>query len=144
MSQWKEPHILFLPTVKRDTSNPNSKFPKESKASWTQIKFPVKRVRSDNDTEFTNHLRSDNDIEFTNQLLNSLLVSKEISHNFSPPYTSQQNGVVERRNITLDEAARSILYFAYLPLYFWAETVETGCFVQNRSIISKCLNKTRS
>ena len=92
--------------------------------------LPVRRIRRDNGTEFTNHL------------LNSFLVSKGISHNFSAPYTPQQNGVVERRNRTLVETARSMLNFAHIPLYFWAEAVATACFVQNRSIVCKRLNKT--
>ncbi|KAI3510732.1 hypothetical protein L1887_17865 [Cichorium endivia] len=43
-------------------------------------------------------IRSDNGTEFKNQALDDFLVSKGISHNFSAPYTPQQNGVVERRN----------------------------------------------
>ncbi|CAH1432412.1 unnamed protein product [Lactuca virosa] len=93
-----------------------------------QIKLPVRRIRSDNGTEFSNHL------------LNSFLVSKGITHNFIAPYTPQQNGVVEQRNRTLVEAARSMLNFTHLPLYFWAEAVATACFVQNRSIICKRLD----
>lgn len=87
-------------------------------------------------------IRSDNGTEFTNHILNSFLVSKGISHNFSGPYTPQQNGVVEQRKWTLVEAAKSMLNFANLPLYFWAEAVATSCFVQNRSVVCKRLSKT--
>ncbi|KAI3700056.1 hypothetical protein L2E82_44671 [Cichorium intybus] len=62
-------------------------------------------------------IRSDNDTEFKNQVLDDFLVGKGISHNFSTPYTPQQNRVVERRNRSLCEAARTILSFAKLPLY---------------------------
>nr|GFA04424.1 integrase, catalytic region, zinc finger, CCHC-type, peptidase aspartic, catalytic [Tanacetum cinerariifolium] len=48
---------------------------------------------------------------------------------------SQQNGVVERRNCTLIEAARSMLIYAQAPFFLWAEAVATACFTQNRSII---------
>ncbi|KAI3751913.1 hypothetical protein L2E82_23007 [Cichorium intybus] len=58
------------------------------------------------------------------------LASKGIEHNFSARYTPQQNGVVERRNRTLVEAARSMLNFANLPLSFWAEAIATTCFVR--------------
>nr|GFA44552.1 hypothetical protein [Tanacetum cinerariifolium] len=56
--------------------------------------------------------------------------------------TSQQNGVVEKRNRTLVEAARTILTFANLPSFLWAEAIATACFTQNRSIIHKRFDKT--
>ncbi|GJR15434.1 retrovirus-related pol polyprotein from transposon TNT 1-94 [Tanacetum coccineum] len=56
--------------------------------------------------------------------------------------TPQQNGVVERRNRTLVEAARTILIFSRLPEFLWAEAVATTCFTQNRSIINTRHNKT--
>nr|GFA32151.1 retrovirus-related Pol polyprotein from transposon TNT 1-94 [Tanacetum cinerariifolium] len=46
----------------------------------------------------------------------------------------QQNGVMERRNRNLVEAARTIITFANLPLFLWDEAIETTCFIQN------CLN----
>nr|GFA59306.1 retrovirus-related Pol polyprotein from transposon TNT 1-94 [Tanacetum cinerariifolium] len=56
--------------------------------------------------------------------------------------TPQQNGVVERRNRTLVEAARTMLTFANLPSFLWAEAIVTACFKQNRSIIHKRFDKT--
>nr|GFB28325.1 retrovirus-related Pol polyprotein from transposon TNT 1-94 [Tanacetum cinerariifolium] len=56
--------------------------------------------------------------------------------------TPQQNGVVERRNRTLVEAATSMLTFANLPSFLWAEAIATACFTQNRSIIHKRFDKT--
>nr|GEV51848.1 integrase, catalytic region, zinc finger, CCHC-type, peptidase aspartic, catalytic [Tanacetum cinerariifolium] len=56
--------------------------------------------------------------------------------------TPQQNGVVERRNRTLVEAARSMLTFANLPLFLWTEAIAIACFTQNRSIIHKRFDKT--
>ncbi|KAI3684903.1 hypothetical protein L6452_34131 [Arctium lappa] len=79
-------------------------------------------------------LRSDNDIEFKNSTLQSYLISVGISHNFSVAYTSQQNGVVERKNRTLVEAERTMLAYSGLPLYLWAEALATACFTQNRTI----------
>nr|GFD45444.1 retrovirus-related Pol polyprotein from transposon TNT 1-94 [Tanacetum cinerariifolium] len=55
---------------------------------------------------------------------------------------SQQNRVVERRNWTLVEAARTMLIFSRALLFLWAEVVATACFTQNRSIIHRCFNKT--
>nr|GEV16635.1 retrovirus-related Pol polyprotein from transposon TNT 1-94 [Tanacetum cinerariifolium] len=54
----------------------------------------------------------------------------------------QQNGVVERRNQTLVEAARTMLTFANLPSFLWAEAIVTACFTQNHSIIYKRFDKT--
>ncbi|GJU05867.1 integrase, catalytic region, zinc finger, CCHC-type containing protein [Tanacetum coccineum] len=47
----------------------------------------------------------------------------------------QQNGVVERHNRTLTEAARTMLIYVKAPLFVWAEAVATTCYTQNRSII---------
>nr|GEZ13127.1 integrase, catalytic region, zinc finger, CCHC-type, peptidase aspartic, catalytic [Tanacetum cinerariifolium] len=56
--------------------------------------------------------------------------------------TPQQNGVVERRNQTLVEAARTMLTFANLPSFLWAEAITTACFTQNHLIIHKRFDKT--
>ncbi|GJW31118.1 retrovirus-related pol polyprotein from transposon TNT 1-94 [Tanacetum coccineum] len=52
------------------------------------------------------------------------------------------NGVVERRNCTLVEAARTMLSASKLPLFFWAEAIATACYTQNRSIIIPTHEKT--
>nr|GFD08764.1 putative ribonuclease H-like domain-containing protein [Tanacetum cinerariifolium] len=54
----------------------------------------------------------------------------------------QQNGVVERRNCTLIEAARTMLIYAQALLFLWAEAVATACFTQNRSIVRLRHGKT--
>nr|GEZ02889.1 putative reverse transcriptase domain-containing protein [Tanacetum cinerariifolium] len=74
-------------------------------------------------------IRTDNDIEFKNQVL------KGISHQVYSVRTPQHNGVVERRNRTLVEAARIMLIFSRAPLFLWAEAIATASFTQNRSII---------
>nr|GEV61573.1 hypothetical protein [Tanacetum cinerariifolium] len=58
------------------------------------------------------------------------------------PMTPQQNEVVERRNRTLVEAARTILIFSKAPMFLWAKTVATACYTQNRSLIHTRHNKT--
>ncbi|GKC54259.1 retrovirus-related pol polyprotein from transposon TNT 1-94 [Tanacetum coccineum] len=65
-----------------------------------------------------------------------------IMQQFSIARTPQQNGVVEQRNRTLVEAARTMLIFSRLPEFLWAEAVATACFTQNRSIINIRHNKT--
>ncbi|GKA97476.1 retrovirus-related pol polyprotein from transposon TNT 1-94 [Tanacetum coccineum] len=56
--------------------------------------------------------------------------------------TPQQNDVVERRNLTLVEAARTMLIFSKAPLFLWAEAINTACYTQNRSLIRLRYNKT--
>nr|GEV04090.1 retrovirus-related Pol polyprotein from transposon TNT 1-94 [Tanacetum cinerariifolium] len=65
-----------------------------------------------------------------------------ITHETSAAKTPQQNGVVEHRNHTLVEAARTMLIFSYAPLFLWAEAIATACYTQNRSIIHRRFNKT--
>nr|GEX45840.1 retrovirus-related Pol polyprotein from transposon TNT 1-94 [Tanacetum cinerariifolium] len=68
--------------------------------------------------------------------------SVDISHQMSSVRTPQQNGVVEQRNRTLVEAARTMLIFSRAPLFLWTEAIATACFTQNRSIIHHRFNKT--
>nr|GEU96878.1 hypothetical protein [Tanacetum cinerariifolium] len=71
------------------------------------------------------------------------LQSQSLHHaTFSTACTPQQNGVVERCNRTLIEAAQTMLIFSRLPVFLWAEVVATTCFTQNRSIIHTRYNKT--
>nr|GEW48041.1 retrovirus-related Pol polyprotein from transposon TNT 1-94 [Tanacetum cinerariifolium] len=70
------------------------------------------------------------------------LVLKIYKIAMSSVQTPQQNGVVERRNQTLVEAARTMLIFSHAPLFLWAKAIATACFTQNRSIIHHQFNKT--
>ncbi|GKB95747.1 retrovirus-related pol polyprotein from transposon TNT 1-94 [Tanacetum coccineum] len=65
-----------------------------------------------------------------------------ISHQASSVRTPQQNRLVERRNRTLVEVARTILIFSCAQLLLWAEAIATACYTQNRSIIHRRFNKT--
>nr|GEW83766.1 copia protein [Tanacetum cinerariifolium] len=59
-----------------------------------------------------------------------------------PNSTSMLGRVVERKNRTLVEAARTMLIFSRALLFLWAEVIATACFSQNRSIIHHRFNKT--
>nr|GFA61156.1 retrovirus-related Pol polyprotein from transposon TNT 1-94 [Tanacetum cinerariifolium] len=87
-------------------------------------------------------IRTDNGTEFKNQALKEHFDSVGISHQVSSVRTPQQYGVVERKNRTLVEAARTMLIFSRAPLFLWAEAIATACFTQNRSIIHRRFNKT--
>nr|GEZ96100.1 retrovirus-related Pol polyprotein from transposon TNT 1-94 [Tanacetum cinerariifolium] len=70
-------------------------------------------------------IRTDNGTEFKNQVLKVYFDSVGITHQMYPVRTPQQNGVVERRNRTLVEAARTMLIFSRAPLFLWAEAIAT-------------------
>nr|GFC81034.1 retrovirus-related Pol polyprotein from transposon TNT 1-94 [Tanacetum cinerariifolium] len=67
---------------------------------------------------------------------------KGIKREFSVPRTPQQNGIAERKNKTLIEAAITMLADSLLPISFWAEAVNTACYAQNRVLVTKPHNKT--
>nr|GEW11517.1 reverse transcriptase domain-containing protein [Tanacetum cinerariifolium] len=80
--------------------------------------------------------------EFLNKTLNTFFKEEGIEHQTSTAQTPEQNSVVERQNRTLVEAARMMLSASQLPLFFWAEAIETACYTQNRSIIIPTHGKT--
>ncbi|KAK1415074.1 hypothetical protein QVD17_30844 [Tagetes erecta] len=82
-------------------------------------------------------LRSDNGTEFKNTNVDLFCAEKGIARQFSAPRTPQQNGVAERKNRTLIEAARSMLADAKIPITFWDEAIATACFVQKQNTIGK-------
>nr|GEU39420.1 hypothetical protein [Tanacetum cinerariifolium] len=95
-----------------------------------KINHKVKIIRCDNETEFKNHD------------LNQFYVMKGIKREFSVARTPQQNRVAERKNRTLIEATRTMLANSLLPIPFWAEAVNTACYVHNRVLVTKPHNNT--
>ncbi|GJY94131.1 putative ribonuclease H-like domain-containing protein [Tanacetum coccineum] len=87
-------------------------------------------------------IRCDNGIEFKNRDMIEFCGSKGIKRGYSNAKTPQQNGVAERKNKTLIEAARTILADSFLPNTFWDEAVNTACYVLNRVLVTKPHNKT--
>ncbi|GKB61110.1 retrovirus-related pol polyprotein from transposon TNT 1-94 [Tanacetum coccineum] len=90
-----------------------------------RLKVPVRRIRTDNGTEFVN------------QTLREYYEKVGISHETSVARSPQQNGVVERRNRTLIEAVRTMLIYAKAPLFLWAEAVATAYFDELTAIASE-------
>nr|GEY06687.1 retrovirus-related Pol polyprotein from transposon TNT 1-94 [Tanacetum cinerariifolium] len=90
----------------------------------------VRYVRTDNGTEFVNHTMT----EYYERI--SIFPQKTV------PRTPKQNGVVERQNRTLVEAARTMLIFSKALMFLWAEAVATACYTQNRSLIHTRHHKT--
>ncbi|GKF25433.1 putative ribonuclease H-like domain-containing protein [Tanacetum coccineum] len=87
-------------------------------------------------------IRCDNGTEFKNKVMREFCKQKGIKREFSIARTPQQNGVAERRNRTLIKVARIMLVDSNLPTIFWAEAVNTACYVQNRVLVVKPHNKT--
>ena len=87
-------------------------------------------------------IRSDHGGEFENDVFENFCIENDFEHNFSFPRTPQQNGVVERKNRTLQEIARIMLCENNLPKHFWAEAVNTACYILNRVLLRPILNKT--
>nr|GEX65875.1 ribonuclease H-like domain-containing protein [Tanacetum cinerariifolium] len=119
--------LVFFLATKDETSTILKTF---ITGTENQINHKVKIIRSDNETEFKN------------QDLNQFYGMKEIKREFSVARTPQHNGIAERKNRTLIEAARTMLADLLLPILFWAETVNTACYVQNRVLVTKPHNKT--
>ncbi|GJU56748.1 retrovirus-related pol polyprotein from transposon TNT 1-94 [Tanacetum coccineum] len=80
--------------------------------------------------------------EFLNKTLHAYFAKEGIRHETSTARTPEQNGVVERRNRTLVEAARTMLSAAKVPLFFWAEAIFNNRFTQNRSLVIPRHEKT--
>ncbi|GKD10860.1 retrovirus-related pol polyprotein from transposon TNT 1-94 [Tanacetum coccineum] len=87
-------------------------------------------------------VRTDKGTEFLNKTLHAYFAQEGIEHQTSTARTPEQNGVVERQNRTLVEAARTMLSAAKVPLFFWAEAIATACFTQNRSLVIPRHEKT--
>ena len=87
-------------------------------------------------------IRSDHGGEFQNHLFEKYCDKHGIEHNFSALRTLQQNCVVERKNRILEELARTMLNEGNLPKYFWADAINTACYVMNRVLIRPILDKT--
>ncbi|GJV92797.1 retrovirus-related pol polyprotein from transposon TNT 1-94 [Tanacetum coccineum] len=94
-----------------------------------RLKALVRRIRTNNGTEFVN------------QNLREYYEKVGISHETFVARSPQQNGVVERRNRTLIEATRTMLIYAKALLFLWAKAVATACYTQNRSVIRLCHEK---
>jgi transposase InsO family protein len=118
--------VLFL----QDKSETQEVLKKFLRRTQNGFDAKVKKIRSDNDTEFKNTQVED------------FLDEEVIKHEFLAPYTPQQNGVAERKNRTLLEMARTMLDEYKTPDQFWAEAINTACHATNCLYLHKLLKKT--
>jgi transposase InsO family protein len=87
-------------------------------------------------------IRSDDGTEFKNSKIEGFLEEECIKHEFSTPYTPQQNGVVGRKNRTLLDMARTMLDEYKTSDWFWIEVINTACYSINRLYLHRILKKT--
>nr|AAK50132.1 putative gag-pol polyprotein [Oryza sativa Japonica Group] len=87
-------------------------------------------------------IRSDNGSEFKNTNIEDYCDDLGIKHELSATYSPQQNGVVERKNRTLIEMARTMLDEYGVSDSFWAEAINTACHAINRLYLHRLLKKT--
>ncbi|GJW08121.1 retrovirus-related pol polyprotein from transposon TNT 1-94 [Tanacetum coccineum] len=113
---------------------------KKSQAPETIMSF-IKRVKNQNDIN-VKQLITNNGTEFKNSIIVKFSDEKGISQKISSPYIPEQNGVAERKNITLIEVARTMLSGSVFLKQYWTEAVATTCYTQNRSTIVKRHLKT--
>lgn len=121
---------------------------------WTWVKFLKHKDESHFVfTEFCNQVqnekemniitvRSDHGGEFENKFFEKYFKENGISHDFSYPRTPQHNGVVEHKNRTLKEMARTMINKTGMVKHFWAEAVHITCNIENRISIRPILEKT--
>ncbi|GJZ09833.1 retrovirus-related pol polyprotein from transposon TNT 1-94 [Tanacetum coccineum] len=102
-----------------------------SKKNQNQLGCTIVSIRTDHGREFDNEVQFG---EFCN--------ANGITHNFSAPRTPQSNGVVERKNKTLQEMSRTMLNEQSLPQKFWCNAVDTSTYILNRILIKVILGKT--
>jgi hypothetical protein len=118
--------VLFL----QDKSGTQEVLKKFLKRAQNEFNTKVKKIRSDNVTEFKNTQVED------------FLDEEDIKHEFLAPYTPQQNMVAKRKNRTLIEMARSMVDEYKTSDWFWSEAINMTCHATNRLYLHKLLKKT--
>nr|GEU75110.1 ribonuclease H-like domain-containing protein [Tanacetum cinerariifolium] len=137
-----ECHVLSSNFKLLDESQVLLRVPRKDNIYSVDLKSVVPTGGIENQLDFkVKVIRCDNGTKFKNSAMNQFYEDKGIKRDSSIARTPQQNRVAERRNMTLIEAARTMLVDSKLPTTFWAEAVNTACFVLNRALVTKPHNK---
>ena len=102
----------------------------------------ILRLKTEPPYDTIRAIRSDNGTEFKNARFEALCRDRGLGHQFSYPYVLPQNGIVERKNRTIVEMARTMLDEHRTPRKYWAEVVNTACYISNRIFLCALLKKT--
>jgi transposase InsO family protein len=105
------------------------------------LKKFLRRAQNEFDVK-VKKIRSDNGTEFKNTKVEDFLDEEGIKHEFSVAYTPQQNVVTERKNRTLIEMERTMLNEYKTSDRFWPEAINTTCHATNHLFIHKLLKMT--
>ena len=97
---------------------------------FATFKTFIKRIHNEFETTIKK-VRSDNGSEFKNTRIDELCDEFSIRHQFSAKYTPQSNGLVQRKNRTLIDMARSMLSEYNVSQSFWAEAINMACYCSN-------------
>ena len=109
-------------------------FPASKYETFKLFNFFCKKVKKEKGFCIAK-IRSDHGGESKNKLFKILCEENGIDHTFSCARTPQQNGVVERKNRSLQEMARTMRCDKNLLKYFWAEAANIACHVLNRVFV---------
>ncbi|GKA87281.1 retrovirus-related pol polyprotein from transposon TNT 1-94 [Tanacetum coccineum] len=116
--------------------------PNPLKGKHHRANFKTKQTSSNKKCLHLLHMDLFGPVTPRNSILVNFCDEKGISQNFSSSYTPKQNGVAERKNRTLIEAARTMLSAFVFSNQYWTKAVATACYTQNRSTIVKRHIKT--
>jgi transposase InsO family protein len=100
------------------------------------------RLRNERHGNAIRAIRSDNGLEFKNSRFDAFYRDLGLEHQYSTPYLPPQIGIVERKNRSLCEMARTMLDEHRTPSRYWAEAVNTACHVSNRILLRAFKRKT--
>ncbi|GJT40566.1 retrovirus-related pol polyprotein from transposon TNT 1-94 [Tanacetum coccineum] len=107
------------------------------------VLFGPSAIRSYRGNRYTLFIEDDYSREFDNEVqFGEFCNANLITHNFLAPHTPQSNGVVERKNRTLQEMSRTMLNEQSLPNCFWCNAVDTSTYILNRILIRAIIGKT--
>jgi transposase InsO family protein len=90
------------------------------------------RLRNERHIDAIRAIHNDNGSEFRNSHFETFCHDLGLEQQFLSLYTPPQNGIVERKNRTLCEMAQTMLDENRTPRRFWAEAVNTACYVSKR------------
>ncbi|GJV47745.1 retrovirus-related pol polyprotein from transposon TNT 1-94 [Tanacetum coccineum] len=119
-----------------------TRFLKDKTEAFDQFKIFSRKIQNQLGCSIVS-IRTDHGREFDNEVqFGEFCNANGITHNFSAPRTPQSNGVVERKNRTLQEMSRTMLNEQSLPQKFWCNAVDTSTYILNRILIRAILGKT--